>query len=269
MNMFSYDFMQRAFIAAAISGVVAPLIGVFLVQRRLTLLGDGMGHVALTGVGLSFLVGSAAIPTALVLAVAGAILIELIRARSRAAGDLALALVFYGGIAGGVFFTSLAGGKSSTALNQYLFGSLSTVSTTDLIALALAGSAVLGVLAVFGKELFAVSLDPDTAHTQGIAVTRMSTLLTALAAVTVVIGMRTVGLLLVSAIMIIPVAASQQLTKSFRASAQGGVVVGVIAAIGGLIASFQLDVPPGPMIVFMALGIFLVSAGAKSLRRTS
>lgn len=265
--IFSYDFMQRALVAAVIIGFVAPLIGVFLVQRRLTLLGDGMGHVALTGVGLSFLLGTAAIPTALVLAVIGAIVIEVIRARSRTAGDLALALVFYGGIAGGVFFTSLASGKSSTALNQYLFGSLSTVSASDVVALAVAGVLVLITLTIFGRELFAVSLDPDTAHTQGIATTRISTLLTVLAAVTVVIGMRTVGLLLVSAIMIVPVAASQQVVRSFRGSAIGGVVVGLVAAVGGLIGSFQLDVPPGPMIVFVALGVFLVAAIAGPLAR--
>jgi zinc transport system permease protein len=262
MSALSYDFMQRALVAAAIVGVVAPLIGVFLVQRRLALLGDGMGHVALTGVGLSFLVGSAPIPTALVLAVVGAVVLEVIRARSRTAGDLALALIFYGGIAGGVFFTSLAGGRSSTALNQYLFGSLSTVSSGDLVALGIAGATVLIVLGVFGRELFAVSLDPDTAHTQGIPTVRISALLTVLAAVTVVIGMRTVGLLLVSAIMIVPIAASQQLSRSFRGSMLGGVAVGVASAVGGMLAAFYLDVPPGPMIVFVALGAFLIGAAA-------
>lgn len=267
MNLFAYDFMQRALIAAAIIGIVGPLIGVFLVQRRLALLGDGMGHVALTGVGLSFLVGSAPIPTALVLAVLGAIAIEVVRARSRAAGDLALALIFYGGIAGGVFFTSLAGGRSSAALNQYLFGSLSTVSWADIAALVAAALIVVATLAVFGRELFAVCLDPETAHTQGIRTTLISGMLTVLAAVTVVIGMRTVGLLLVSAIMIVPIAASQQLSRSFFGSAVGGVVVGLLAAVGGLIGAFLLDVPPGPMIVFGALAAFVLCAVAGPLVR--
>jgi zinc transport system permease protein len=268
MNPLAFDFMQRALVASVIVGITAPMIGVFLVQRRLALLGDGMGHVALTGVGLSFLVGSAPIPTALVLAVIGAVILEIIRARSRTAGDLALALIFYGGIAGGVFFTSLAGGRSSTALNQYLFGSLATVSSSDLVALAIAGAGVVLTLAVFGRELFAVSLDPDTARTQGIDTVRISALLTILAAVTVVIGMRTVGLLLVSAIMIVPIAASQQWSRSFRGTALGGIVVGVGAAVAGLLGSFYLDVPPGPMIVFVTLGAFLLAAaGAPLLRR--
>jgi zinc transport system permease protein len=260
MDLLSYDFMQRALVAAALIGLVAPLIGVFLVQRRLALLGDGMGHVALCGVGIAFLLGSAPVPTALVAAAIGAVVIELIRARARTAGDLALALIFYGGIAGGVFFTSLAGGKSSAALNQYLFGSLSTVGATDLLWLALVALVVVVVLALFGREIFVMALDPDVAHTQGIRTTAMSMLLTVLAAMTVVIGMRTVGLLLVSAIMIVPIAAAQQLTRGFRTTAAVGVVIGLLSAVVGLVVSFYLDVPPGPSIVFLALGLFGVCA---------
>lgn len=258
--MLSYDFMQRALVAAALIGLVAPLIGVFLVQRRLALLGDGMGHVALAGVGLAFLVGTAPVPTALAAAAIGAVVIELIRSRSRTAGDLALALIFYGGIAGGVFFTSLAGGRSSTALNQYLFGSLSTVATSDIGWLVGVSLLVLAVMLVFGRELFVMALDPDVARTQGVRTVGMSMLLTVMAALTVVIGMRTVGLLLVSAIMIVPIAAAQQLTRSFRSTAVLGVVVGELAALLGLVVSFELDVPPGPSIVFLALGLFAVCA---------
>ena len=163
ITFLEYDFMQRALIAAAIVGLIAPLIGVFLVQRRLALLGDGMGHVALMGVGLAFLLGTAPVPTAMVTAALGAFLIEFIRNRSRTAGDVALALLFYGGIAGGVLFASLAPGKASSSLNAYLFGSLSTVATGDIWALVALAVTVLVILAIFGRELFAVSLDPDIA----------------------------------------------------------------------------------------------------------
>ena len=260
MGLLSYDFMQRALIAAALIGVIAPLIGILLVQRRLALLGDGMGHVALTGVGLAFLTGLAPVPTALVVAALGALLLELVRARSRTAGDLALALIFYGGIAGGVLLTSLASGKASTALNQYLFGSLSTVATEDVLWLVGAGALVIVILAIFGREMFAMTLDPDVAHVQGIRTTQLGILLTVLAAVTVVIGMRTVGLLLVSAIMIVPVAAAQQFTGSFRSTAVVAVIVGLTCSVLGLTTSFTLDVPPGPTIVLLALGAFLVAA---------
>lgn len=268
MDLLQYDFLQRALIAAAVVGLVTPLIGVFLVQRRLALLGDGMGHVALAGVGLAFLFGTAPVPTALVAAAGGAVVIELIRAKSRTAGDLALALIFYGGIAGGVLFTSLAGGRSSAALNQYLFGSLSTVSASDLMWLGIVAVIVIVVLAIYGRDIFVLALDPDLARTQGIRTTATSMLLTVLAALAVVIGMRTVGLLLVSAIMIVPVAAAQQLTRSFRGTAVVGVVVGELSAVLGLIASFQLDVPPGPTIVVLALLFFgACAAVAVPLRR--
>lgn len=268
MGMLGYDFMQRALVAAALIGLIAPLIGVFLVQRRLALLGDGMGHVALTGVGLAFLTGLAPVPTALVVAALGALALELVRAKSRTAGDLALALVFYGGIAGGVMLTSLASGKASTALNQYLFGSLSTVATEDIAWLVGAGALVVVILVIFGREMFAMTLDPDVAHVQGIRTTRLGILLTVLAAVTVVIGMRTVGLLLVSAIMIVPVAAAQQFTGSFRTTAMVAVGLGLACSLAGLTTSFTLDVPPGPTIVLLALAVFLVAAiTAYPLRR--
>ncbi|CAB4663053.1 unannotated protein [freshwater metagenome] len=260
ISFLEYDFMQRALIAAALVGLIAPLIGVFLVQRRLALLGDGMGHVALMGVGLAFLLGTAPVPTAMVTAALGAFLIEFIRNRSRTAGDVALALLFYGGIAGGVLFASLAPGKASSSLNSYLFGSLSTVATGDIWALVVLALLVLVVLAIFGRELFAVSLDPDIAQVQGIRVRVMSTLMAVLAAIVVVVGMRVVGLLLVSAIMIVPVAAAQQLTRSFRSTAVIAVIIGLVACIAGLAGSFYIEVPPGPAIVILALACFAVLA---------
>ena len=252
--------MQRALIAAVIVGMISPLIGVFLVQRRLALLGDGMGHVAIAGVGLAFLTGTEPVITALFVSILGALILELVRHKSRSAGDLALALIFYGGIAGGVLLTSLAGGKASTALNQYLFGSLSTVSTQDFVALGIAALALIVILLRYGNQIFAMSLDGETARIQGIRVTAMSVLLTSMAAVTVVVGMRTVGLLLVSAIMIVPVAAAQQLTHSFKATGLLASAIGMLSATGGLTLSFYVDVPPGPTIVLLALAIFVVLA---------
>jgi zinc transport system permease protein len=258
--MLSYEFMQRALIAAVIVGMISPLIGVFLVQRRLALLGDGMGHVAIAGVGLAFLTGTEPVITALFVSILGALILELVRHKSRAAGDLALALIFYGGIAGGVLLTSLAGGKASTALNQYLFGSLSTVSTQDFVALGAAAAVLVAILLRYGNQIFAMSLDTETARVQGIRVTVMSVLLTSMAAVTVVVGMRTVGLLLVSAIMIVPVAAAQQLTHSFKTTGLLASAIGMLSATGGLTISFYVDVPPGPTIVLLALAIFVVLA---------
>ena len=267
--MLSYDFMQRALLAAMVVGLVAPVIGVHLVQRRLALLGDGMGHVALTGVGISFLVHSTPIPTALVVAVAGSLLIEVIRVRSRAAGDLALALLFYGGIAGGVLLSSLAGRTRPVSLTSYLFGAVSTVTRNDLIVLIITSVAALALLAVFGAEMFALSIDSDSAAIRGIRVRLMGAMLSALAAVTVVIGMRIVGLLLVSAIMIVPVAASQQVARSFRGTMIGAVAIGLLCCISGVTAGYYFSIPPGPAIVLLALVLFVIFAVVGARMRTA
>jgi zinc transport system permease protein len=270
MELLEYGFMQRALLAAALFGPIAPVVGVFLVQRRMALLGDGMGHIATTGIGLALLLGTTPIPTAMVVAAAGALLVEFIRERSRTAGDLALALIFYGGIAGGVLLVSLAGSQATSVLNSYLFGSLSTVSSTDLWSLAILVLLLGAAVAVFGRELFVVAMDPDIAAVQGISVLRMSRLLAIMAAVTVVVGMQVVGLLMVSAMMIVPIAAAQQVTRSFRTTLAVGMGIGLAAAIAGLVLSFYVDVPPGPTIVLLALAVFaVVAVAAAPLRRAA
>jgi zinc transport system permease protein len=267
MTWWDFDFMRRAILAALVVGLVAPAIGVFLVQRRLALLGDGMGHVALTGVGLAFLTGTAPVPTALIIAVLGAVLIEVLRTRSRSAGDVILALVFYGGIAGGVLLTYLAGNRAASSLNQYLFGAITTVSGADLVWLVGAAAAVLLTLGVFGREMFAVSFDAEVARTQGIRTSLISTLITVLAAVTVVIGMRTVGLLLVSAIMIVPIAAAQQVSRSFTGTALLGMAIGLACAVTGVIVSFYVDAPSGATIVLLTLACFVAALPLGALIR--
>lgn len=270
LELFQYDFMQRALLTAALFGPIAPLVGIFLVQRRMALLGDGMGHIATTGIGLALLLGTAPIPTAMVVAAAGALLVELIRERSRTAADLALALIFYGGIAGGVMLVSLAGNQATSVLNSYLFGSLSTVSADDIWSLAILVVVLLAITAVFGREMFVVAMDPDVAAVQGIDVRLTSRLIAVMAAITVVVGMQVVGLLMVSAMMIVPVAAAQQVTRSFRSTLGAAMLLGLLAAVSGLLVSFSVDVPPGPTIVLVALACFGVIAGvAVPMRRAA
>ena len=259
IDLLSLPFMQRALIAALLTGLAAPAIGTFLVQRRLALLGDGIGHVAVTGVAIGLLTGTSPTWTAVVVAIIGAVLIEIIRERGHTNGDVALALLFYGGLAGGVLITGLAG-QSASSLQEYLFGSLTSISTGDVwFTLALAAvllAATLGLL----PQLFAVANDPEFARVAGLRVRFYNLLIAVLAAVTVTVAMRTVGLLLVSALMVVPVATSQQLSRSFRTTLGGAVVVGVIAAVGGLLLSaalsFRATVAPGPTIVLLALAMF-------------
>ncbi|MEU9887599.1 metal ABC transporter permease [Sphaerisporangium sp. NPDC051017] len=261
IEMLQYDFMWRALIAALLVGLSAPAVGTFIVQRRLALLGDGIGHVALTGVALGFLTGTAPVLTAVVVAVVGAVAIELVRARGRTTGDVALALLFYGGIAGGVLLIGLAPGGSNSTLTSYLFGSISSVSAQDVWVIAVLALFVLGVVAVFGRELFVLCQDEEVARVNGLPVRFLSLLIAVTAALTVVIAMRVVGLLLVSALMVVPVATSQQVTRGFVTTMLLAMGLGVAATVGGLTSAFYAGVAPGAAIVLLALGGFVLALG--------
>ena len=252
-------FMIRAVIAAAVTGLAAPGIGTYLVQRRLSLMGDGIGHICVTGVALGLLTGTSPTFTAVVIAVVGALLIELIRASGKTTGDLALALLFYGSIAGGLVLVQLAG-NGAFALQGYLFGSITTISHDDVIvAVVLAGIVIVAGLALM-PQLFTVSYDEDFARASGVPVWFYNALVSVLAAVTVSVAMRTVGLLLVSALMIIPVATSQQFTRSFRTTMVVAMGAGLVASLAGVIISAFLNFPPGATIVLVSLAGFVATA---------
>jgi zinc transport system permease protein len=262
-------FMLRAFLAAAVTGLSAPAVGTYLVQRRLSLMGDGIGHICVTGVALGLLTGTSPTLTAVLVAALGAFLIELIRSTGRTSGDVALALLFYGGIAGGLVLVSFAG-NGAFALQGYLFGSITTISGADVaVAVGMAAVVVLLALALL-PQLFAVANDEDFARTSGLPVRAYNVLIAVLAAVTITVAMRTVGLLLVSALMVIPVATSQQFARSFRATMLGAMLAGTLAALLGLTTSAFVDVPPGATIVLVALAGFALTApvgGAVQRRR--
>ncbi|GHE92540.1 metal ABC transporter permease [Streptomyces griseoluteus] len=258
MDFLNYAFMQRALLAAVLVGVIAPAIGIYLVQRRQPLMGDGIGHVAMTGVGLGFLLNSSPVWMATLVSVAGSVLMELIRWYGRTRGDIALAMLFYGGMAGGVLFVNLAPGGSNANLTSYLFGSLSTVAPADVTAILVLGAAVVAVTLGLRRQLFAVSQDEEFARVTGLPVRALNLLVAVTAAVTVTVAMRVVGLILVSALMVVPVAAAQQLTRSFAATFAIAVALGVTVSIGGTITSFYEDVPPGATIVLLTIAAFAV-----------
>ena len=259
VDLLGRDFMQRALIAALLTGLAAPAIGTFLVQRRLALLGDGIGHVAVTGVALGLLTGTSPTWTAVVVAILGAVLIEIIREQGHTNGDVALALLFYGGLAGGVLITGLAEGGAAS-LQVYLFGSVTSISPTEVWYTAGLAVVVLSLTLGLLPQLFAVASDPEFARVAGLQVRFYNLLVAVLAAVSVTVAMRTVGLLLVSALMVVPVATSQQLSRSFRSTLLSAMVLGAVAAVGGLVVSAWLSaratVAPGPSIVLLALAMF-------------
>ena len=263
LDVCSYPFMQRALVAAFLIGLAAPAIGVFLVQRRLSLMGDGIGHVAFAGVAAGFLMQVSPVWTALAAAVVGAVVLELLREQGRTAGDVALALIFYGGIAGGIFFTALSN-ASNTNLISFLFGSVVTVNTADLWTTAGVAVGVLIVTSVLRKELFAVCYDEEVARVAGLPVRLLNLTIAVTAAVTIAVTMKVVGILLVSAMLVLPVAAVQQVTRSFGATVVFSLALGATESVGGLIAAYYADVYPAATIVLGAIACF---AGAALLGR--
>jgi len=258
VDWLALEFMQRALLAAVITGLTAPAIGTYLVQRRLSLLGDGLGHLAVAGVGLAFLTGTAPLPLAVLVCVVGAVGIELLRELGRTSGDVGLAILFYGGLSGGLLLASLAG-QGTGALSAYLFGSLLTINAGELWIIGGLAAVVLLVCLGLLPQLFAVSADEPFARTIGLPVRWYNVLVVALAAITVTVSMRTVGLLLVSALMVVPVATANHLVIGFRRSMLVAMGLGVLAAVSGTVGSFEFDTAPGALIVVIAIGLFALS----------
>jgi len=272
VSVFSYDFMVRALIGALVTGATAPALGTYLVQRRLALIGDGIGHIALTGVGLGLLTSTSPVLAAVVVAALGAIAVELVRERGRTSGDIALALLFYGGISGGVFLVGLSGSRTNANLMAYLFGSPLTTSVSDLVVMAVLGAVVLAVTLLLRPWLFAICHDEEYARVSGLPVRLLNLTLAVTTAVTVTVAMRAVGLLLVSALMVVPVATAQQVTRGFRTTMAAAMGIGLLVAAAGIWAAGTYDTAPGATTVLVAIAGFLVVAVgvaiARAVRRT-
>ncbi|UED88629.1 metal ABC transporter permease [Streptomyces profundus] len=267
-ELLDYPFMQRALLSALLIGLAAPAVGIYLVQRRQALMGDGIGHVALTGVALGFLLSTNPVWMAVVVSAIGAVAMELLRSSGRARGDVALAMLFYGGMAGGVMIINLAPNGSTANLTSYLWGSVTTVSPDDIVAIMILSALVLLVCLGLRRQLFAVCQDEEFARVTGLPVRTLNLLLAVTAAATVTVAMRVVGLLLVSALMVIPVVAAQQVSRGFAATLALAVGFGVLVSVAGTTTSYYADVPPGATIVLLAIGLFaLVSLLSLPLAR--
>jgi zinc transport system permease protein len=259
---FELSFMQRALAAGVVVGVFAPMIGTFLVQKRMALIGDGIGHLAFAGVGAGVVAGVYPVWSALGFAVAGALGVEWLRARRRASGDLALALFFYSGIALGVVLASRGGGLDASLLG-FLFGQPLTVNLGEVGLIAALGAAIVAVVWALRRVLFAVVTDEEWSRVAGLPAGALNNLLAILTATAVVAAMQIVGILLIAALMVLPVATGQLLGRSFGGTLRWAMALGVLCVIAGLAASRLWDLAAGGAIVLVAAATFLVTAAAK------
>jgi zinc transport system permease protein len=265
MSIFDADFMRLAFATGAVVGVLAPAVGFFLVQRKMSLIGDGIGHAAFAGVAAGYLLDISPVGAALVAATLAAVGVEWLRGRHGAAGDQALALIFYTGIAAGVVLISAAGALNAN-LFAFLFGSILTVTGSDLALIATLGAVGLGLIALLYRGLVAVSLDAEGARVSGLPVTLLNVMLAALAGVTVALSMRIVGILLIAALMVLPVIAAGRLAASIRSTIALSMGIGLASVLAGLTISYYADLAPGGAIVLLAAGVTVVTLAAGAVR---
>ena len=265
MELFQYAFMQRALIAGLFVALSCSLIGVFLVLRRLSLIGDGLAHIAFGGLAIGLFSGLPPLVTALVTTVAGALGIQYLKDR-KVAADAAIAVIFSFGLAVGVVLVSLSRGFT-VDLFSFLFGSILTVSKTDVVLVGVLGLVVLLAVIIFYKELLYITFDEDAAKAAGLPIGFLNAMVMVLSAITVIVAMRVVGVLLVSSLLVLPTITARQFSRSFRQTLILSAVAGLLAVFLGLTAAYYLDLAAGGAIVLVACVLFALAAAVKRVMR--
>lgn len=268
VDLFSYGFIQRALLAGVLIGVLCAVLGVFLVLRRLSLIGDGLAHVTFGSVALALfagLQGAAMLLISLPVVLLASLGILKLAARARLGGDAAIGIVSSLGVSTGVMLAVMGQGYG-VDLFSYLFGSILAISTTELLVAAGLFVAVLGLLWLYYHELVALTFNEELAMVSGIRVRFLNSLLAALTALTVVLAMKLVGVMLISALLILPASAALQVARGFRMTVVLAVLIALLAVIGGIVLSFLFNLPSGATIILLAFGQFCLCFLFRQLR---
>ena len=266
MDILEYAFMQRALIAAVLVGIVCSVVGTYVVLKRLAFIGAGISHSAFGGVGLGYLLGVSPIGVAIPFSLAVAMAIGWVSRRGKVSEDTAIGIFFAGTMALGVLFIGLREGYN-VDLFGYLFGSILSVSSTDIWMILGLGLGVIGVVLLLFKEFFFMSFDEEMAAVSGLPVERLYFLLLGLMALTVIVSIKIVGIILVEALLVIPAAAAFQLTRNFVRMMLLSVFFGVVSGVAGLFISYYVDLASGATIVLTAAAIFLLCFALSPKRR--
>jgi len=265
LDLFSHGFIQRALVAGCFIAVLCSVLGTFLVLRRLSLIGDGLAHVTFGGVAVGLLFGAYPFYVAIPIVMASALGILKLIDKARLYGDAAIGIVSSLGIAGGILIASAAGGFNID-LFSYLFGNILAISRVEVWTSVLLCFCLIVVIALYYHELLAITFDEESAKASGIKTARINRILVLLTALTVVLAMKVVGIMLVSALLIIPPVTALQFARGFRTTIVISCLTGIVAVLAGVTISFVLDLPAGASIVIVSFGIFLVSFLGARLR---
>lgn len=257
VQLLSFEFIQRALIAGIFVALTCASLGVFLVLRKLSLIGEGLAHTSFGGIALGLLLGVTPLYVALPFAVLASILILFITRYARVYGDAAIGIVSASGISLGIILASLGGGFNID-LFSFLFGNILAISKSEMFLSILTSFAVLALIAFYFRELFSMTFDATYAKTLGIKTDRIDALFFMLTAVAVVLAIQVVGVLLVSALLILPAVSALQTRTGFRRVMLIAQLIAVASVLAGILVSFVFDIPTGAMIVCINLVIFLV-----------
>lgn len=263
--MFLYGFMQRAFQASMIIAIIAPLLGVFLILRRQSLLADTLSHVSLAGVALGLIINVNPTFTTLLVVVIAALGIEYLRMIYQSYSEISIAILMAGGLAVALVLMSLNEGGITTSVQQYLFGSIVTISAQQVKILAVLGIAIVILFLVFRRIMYVLTFNEDIAQADGLPVKLISLLFSVITGISISVIMPIAGALLVSALMVLPAAIGMRLSRSFIFCVISAIIVGVIGMCTGLVSSYELGTPPGASITLMFIVLFILLAIWKRL----
>lgn len=271
--IFQFEFLRNTFIVGIIIGFIAPLIGAFIVVKRLSLIADALSHVTLSGIAASLFLSKKTLLFAglnplymgIGFSVVGSIMIERLRRVYKHYEELAIPIILSSGMGIGVIFISLADGFN-TELTNYLFGSVSAVSRVDVMIIAIIAVIVVGTIVLLFKELFLISFDEEHATASGVPARVIHFLFMVLVALVISASIRIVGILLVSSLMTLPVAAGMRIATGFKQTIWYSILFGEISIIGGLISAYYLDIQPGGTIVVISIIILLSTVGFQKVK---
>jgi zinc transport system permease protein len=263
-ELFSYGFIQRAILTGVFVGTACAVLGVFLVLRRYALIGHGLTHVAFGGVAIGLLFSSQPFWVTLIVTLLAGIGILKMQQRVKIYADVAIGIVSAVGMATGIVIASVAKGFN-VDLMSFLFGSILTIGKTEFIVSIVVSVSVIAFVLLFYHDLFAMTFDEEAARAMGIGVDRYNYFFVVVSAFVVVVGMRVVGLLLVSALIILPAVTSLQVSRNFRASLVIAAAAAAFSVVAGIVISFWLDLPSGGTIVLVNFVLFLLAFWTKKL----
>ena len=266
-DIFHYEFVQRAMIAGVLIAAVSALLGMFLVLRRFSLIGDGLAHTTFGSVAVVLLIGISPLYVtlaALPLVMIASLAIFKLTSSRKINADAAIGIVSSLGIAAGIIFASLSGGFNVDLLS-YLFGNILTVNNTELFLSFIVFLIVVAMVIYFYDDLFAVTFDQELAQSMGVNTRRINVILFLLTAIAAVLAMKVAGIMLVSALLILPALTALQLSVSFRATMIAAVAFSILAVVCGIIFAFLLNLPAGATIVLFNICFLLMVFVAKKL----